>query len=331
VDRCAGLPLAVRIVGARLAARPHWRISRLAERMGDERHRLAEAAKSNLEWLSAAQMADRMLAVYDAVRQPATAGSVDMVGARVRHFARHPLRSAVRLGTHALVRRQTDGRVVAGPFAGMWYGLPVPHLPAYLGTYELELRPLLAELAGTPFDLVLNVGAADGYYAAGLAALCPAASVVAFEMTPAKQANARRVVAENGIAERVRIEGECTPARLNELVQGAGRPLVWMDVDGAELDLLDPERVPELRRAEVVVELHPFLVPRPLETLEQRFASTHEARLVRGQGRRAEQFPLGGRLWQTPPGRAVAVQAMQERRPEPQDWLHLRPRDVTPR
>jgi glycosyltransferase involved in cell wall biosynthesis len=291
-----------------------------------ERRRLSEAARSNLDWLSAPHMADRMLAVYDAAREQAPGASIDMVGSRVRHFARHPLRSAIRLGTHALVRRQTDGHVVAGPFAGMWFGLPVPHLPAYLGTYELELRPLLAELAATPFDVVLNVGAADGYYAAGLARLFNGATVVAFEMLPEKRENVRLVAEQNGVDGSVRIEGECTPARLDELTAGARRPLVWTDVDGAELELLDPERAPGLRHAEIVVELHPFLVARPRETLEQRFASSHTIQLIRGEDRRPDQFPLTGRLWRTPIGRALAVEAMQERRPELQDWLWLRPR-----
>jgi glycosyltransferase involved in cell wall biosynthesis len=291
-----------------------------------ERRRLAEAAASNLDWLSAAHMADRMLAVYDAVLEPGRGGSVDQLGSRARHFARHPLRSSLRLGTHALVRRQTDGRVVSGPFKGMWFGLPVPHLPAYLGTYELELEPLLAELARTPFDLVLNVGAADGYYAAGLARLWPGARVVAFEMLPEKQENVRRVAAENGLAERIAIEGEGTRERLEALMRAAERPLVWIDVEGAELELLDPERVPALRRAEIVVELHPHLVAEPREALERRFAATHDVQVVLGEERRPEQFPLAGRLWRTPPGRALAVEAMQERRPERQDWLRLTPR-----
>jgi glycosyltransferase involved in cell wall biosynthesis len=307
----------------------------LADRMrwlledDDERRRLAEAARSNLDWLSSAHMADRMLAVYDAVQEPAPSAPVDQLGSRVRHFARHPLRSAVRLGTHALVRRQTDGRVVAGPFAGMRFGLPVPHLPAYLGTYELELRPLLADLAGTRFDMVLNVGAADGYYAAGFARLWPDARVVAFEMIPAKQENVRLVAAENEVAERVQVEGECTPALLNDFTRAAERPLVWIDVEGAEVELLDLQRVPGLRRAEIVVELHPLLVDRPRETLEERFASTHESRLVLGEDRRPEQFPLAGRLWRTRLGGALAVEAMQERRPERQDWLRLTPRAVS--
>jgi DNA-binding SARP family transcriptional activator/tetratricopeptide (TPR) repeat protein len=39
---CGWLPLALRIAGARLRARPDWALARLAERLADERHRLDE-------------------------------------------------------------------------------------------------------------------------------------------------------------------------------------------------------------------------------------------------------------------------------------------------
>jgi hypothetical protein len=252
--------------------------------------------------------------------------SIGTLQTRTRHVARHPLQSAVRIATHALVRAQTDGHVVDGPFAGMWYGIPVPHLPAYLGTYELELRPLLAQLTGTPFDVLLNVGAADGYYAVGLARLWPDARIVAFEPSPAKQANLRRVAAENGVDRRLRVEGTCTPERLDEVTRGSERPLVWMDVDGGEIELLDPQLATGLLRAEILVELHEYLVPHAREALEARFELTHASRLLRGEERRADQFPLRGRFWRTALGRATACEAMQERRPSRQDWLHLRPR-----
>lgn len=44
LDLCGNLPLAIRIVGARLAARPAWSITHLAERLRDQRHRLSELA-----------------------------------------------------------------------------------------------------------------------------------------------------------------------------------------------------------------------------------------------------------------------------------------------
>jgi DNA-binding SARP family transcriptional activator/tetratricopeptide (TPR) repeat protein len=46
---CGWLPLAVRIAGARLAGRPHWRLVLLAERLGDERRRLDELTTGDLE------------------------------------------------------------------------------------------------------------------------------------------------------------------------------------------------------------------------------------------------------------------------------------------
>jgi DNA-binding SARP family transcriptional activator/tetratricopeptide (TPR) repeat protein len=49
VRLCGRLPLAVRIAGARLAARPHWRLAVLAERLADERRRLDELASGDLE------------------------------------------------------------------------------------------------------------------------------------------------------------------------------------------------------------------------------------------------------------------------------------------
>jgi DNA-binding SARP family transcriptional activator len=49
VSLCGGLPLALRIAGARLASRPHWRIADLVRRLGDEANRLDEFTHRGLE------------------------------------------------------------------------------------------------------------------------------------------------------------------------------------------------------------------------------------------------------------------------------------------
>ncbi|MEV5979496.1 BTAD domain-containing putative transcriptional regulator [Streptomyces sp. NPDC052114] len=49
VELCGGLPLALRIAGARLATRSHWTARTLADRLADERHRLDELAVGDLE------------------------------------------------------------------------------------------------------------------------------------------------------------------------------------------------------------------------------------------------------------------------------------------
>jgi DNA-binding SARP family transcriptional activator/tetratricopeptide (TPR) repeat protein len=49
VSLCGGLPLALRIVGARLAAKAHWPLAKLADRLADKRHRLNELTHGDLD------------------------------------------------------------------------------------------------------------------------------------------------------------------------------------------------------------------------------------------------------------------------------------------
>ncbi|GAB3667789.1 BTAD domain-containing putative transcriptional regulator [Actinocorallia lasiicapitis] len=57
VGLCGGLPLALRIAGARLASRPHWRISGLVRRLSDETSRLDEFVYNSLELRSTIELA----------------------------------------------------------------------------------------------------------------------------------------------------------------------------------------------------------------------------------------------------------------------------------
>ncbi|MEJ3745739.1 BTAD domain-containing putative transcriptional regulator [Actinomycetes bacterium KLBMP 9797] len=82
VRLCGGLPLAVRVAGARLTARPTWRLAHLARLLGDERRRLDRLATGDLEVRASlalsydgldpdARRLFRLLGLFDAPHFPA--------------------------------------------------------------------------------------------------------------------------------------------------------------------------------------------------------------------------------------------------------------------
>ena len=66
--------------------------------------------------------------------------------------------------------------VLNGPFRGMKYlsrAYCSAVLPKLLGTYECELIPAIDRLARSDADRIVDIGAAEGYYAVGLALKVP--------------------------------------------------------------------------------------------------------------------------------------------------------------
>jgi DNA-binding SARP family transcriptional activator len=68
---CAGLPLAIRIAGARLAARRRWSVRTLADRLADQQRRIDELTTGDLAVRACFQVS------FDALPRPATGGGVD--------------------------------------------------------------------------------------------------------------------------------------------------------------------------------------------------------------------------------------------------------------
>lgn len=227
-----------------------------------------------------------------------------------------------------LVRLAARDRVLAGPFRGMRLVLsPLSkrHLLGYiLGSQECELHEVIGRIIDRGYRSIVNVGAADGYYAVGLASRLPPARVEAFEQLPEFHALIRRSARENGVAGRIALYGRCDADGLRRCLRQAGpRPLVLMDIEGGEQDLLDPQVVPELQGADILVETHDAFVPQVTDTLIERFWQTHDVECYTAQPRILADFPpdflplLRRRLPR------LAVDLMDERRTGIQRWLFL--------
>src|SRR4051794_1854353 len=91
--------------------------------------------------------------------------------------------------------KETAGQVRAGVFAGMKYvnaSYGSCYIPKLLGIYERELNEAIETASAAAPDTVVDIGAAEGYYAIGLCRRLPAAKIVAYEMSE----SARRLLAE---------------------------------------------------------------------------------------------------------------------------------------
>lgn len=186
--------------------------------------------------------------------------------------------------------------IVQGPFAGMSY-YPRAHgsmiLPKLLGTYECELRGPIETICIQGCDRIIDIGAAEGYYAVGMALRNPGVPLICFELNASARYDLRRVARRNGVLSQLDVHPACTPDSLAHALEGARRPAIICDCEGAEDELLDPERVPALRRALILVETHEGMIGGVNQRLLDRFAPTHDVELIRNQPRTSADLPGG--------------------------------------
>lgn len=213
-----------------------------------------------------------------------------------------------------------NGMIIDGPFRGMRFARSGKGPFAdVLGTYERCLHPIVEHVIETPPRLIIDVGAAYGYYALGFGFRCPESCVIAYEMDPTRASLMRKYRRRNGLEDRVEIRGLCTPESLKEDLRRTPDAFVLMDVEGAEDELLDPAFL-ESDQAEMVVELHEMFVPGVTQRLMARFQRTHHAELVKQHsgGSPPPHLPAGvRRYWR---------ELSDEPHAHEMAWLHLRPR-----
>jgi len=228
-----------------------------------------------------------------------------------------------------LTRERTRSQVHSGPFTGLRYvedSVGSAYIPKLLGIYESELAAQVDDICQRKPELIIDVGAAEGYYAVGLAIRNPQAHVIAFEMEAPGQAAVREMASLNQVSQQIEVRGKCEPADLSGAIGDTARPIIVCDVEGYEEKLLDPETVPALARAVILVELHDFIIPGITETLMGRFKATHHIEHVWQQPRSRTQFP-----WRTLRTSLLPTSyldwSVSEWRPVRMAWLWMVPHD----
>ena len=171
---------------------------------------------------------------------------------------------------HAYLKKVTRKRIFSGPFQGLYYvdeSVGSSYYPKILGIYEKELHGILVANKLDSFDKIIVIGAAEGYYAVGLAKKWKR-PVIAFEENQKGRELITRLSLINGAEVFIEASFDATYDTKSK------KDFILMDVEGAEEELLDEQRFAAWNASVILVEVHSVEIK---ERLYKRSNATHSS------------------------------------------------------
>ncbi len=191
-----------------------------------------------------------------------------------------------------LVQRQRLSRLIAqsldfetkyGPFKGLrliensvWS--PGDLAVKLLGVYEQELFSAIGDQVARAPDCILNIGAADGYYAVALKRLLSGARVVAYDMDPRAASACHQTAQLNGVS--IEMEAAFSLPDLFAASQQHNRVFVLMDCEGCEDMLLRIEQFSALGNISFLIECHDQVAPGVTDGLKAAMETSHTVEII---------------------------------------------------
>lgn len=216
--------------------------------------------------------------------------------------------------------------VLTGPFKGMRYFNRIVWgsiIPKWIGSYEEELHPIIDEISNSSYETIVDVGGAEGYYAVGLSLMFPSIPVYVFDIDPIARSR-QFALAKINQSKNLIIRKSCSHESLSQTL--CKKSLMICDIEGFELELLEPNLVPKLKYADILVEIHQFGSKSPVDVrdaLISRFQESHSVTLIpsvlRDPKKYRELVPQLGRF-----SDAEIAGAIDETRDCNQEWLWMR-------
>lgn len=223
-------------------------------------------------------------------------------------------------GVHAQAARVFGTKVLTGPFEGMEIPRDIPWDDGnfgskLMGSYEHDLHGAVDHAVWRRPNVVVNVGCGEGYYAIGLARILrEKAAIYALDTSEDARMLCGDYAERNAVRVRL-VAGADAPEELS--FSGVpGHRLYVVDVEGAEIELLDPVRCPELATSDIIVECHDFLKAGASSIVADRFTGTHTVSVIRPT---LPDFRRYSSLERHPS--VMAVLMVLDKRPVPTYWL----------
>ena len=215
-------------------------------------------------------------------------------------------------------------RVLNGPFKGMQFlerSSEGCHIAKLMGCYEQPLFSHIEKAISEDYEVVLNVGSAEGYYAVGMARRMPNCKIFAFDTDRDAQTACVKLAKMNNVADQIEVGGTFKPENFSRFENK--RTLFICDIEGAEQELLDPEKFSGLQNLSLIVESHECIRPGITDLLVSRFSPFHSIIKVDDDGSRSfEETPD----WFKELAHLDQMLANWEWRSGPTPWLIMKPK-----
>lgn len=185
--------------------------------------------------------------------------------------------------------REFKGQVQYGPLSGFqmhpqqsWSSGDLA--PKLFGLYEQEVLYRLEALQN-PEGVLIDIGAADGYYAVGVLASGLFGRVIAYEGDSESRNSIATTAALNGVSGQIEVRGHAEPDWVSELARDdLNGGVVLVDVEGAEFDLLGLDQLKALSQTVLIIELHDWMVEHGADRKNKLFedlSQTHSIDLIK--------------------------------------------------
>jgi hypothetical protein len=170
-----------------------------------------------------------------------------------------------------------------GPFEGMKYSSAASAgsalYPKLLGTYEREITPFIEDILAKDFDIIIDVGCAEGYYAVGFARRFKERleKVIAYDIDENAQALCAANATLNDVS--VDIRGLCEAQALIEDCSHKNC-LIFVDAEGYEKILLSDNLANTLSHCTFLVESHDFIDIDTTRNMLNSFSHSHRTQVL---------------------------------------------------
>lgn len=209
----------------------------------------------------------------------------------------------------------------------MKFDLPNFNTAMLLGTWEKELSHVIEIIRHSCYSKIICIGAAEGYYAVGFGLIHNKTPVIAFEEIPLYRSFLQNL-AESNYLSNIEYEKRCNLDDLKNALDldKKRNSLIVCDIEGGEIELLNPQKIASLKYSHILVEIHEMYQNECEKRLIKRFSKTHQIEIVKGKERSLVDMPPQLAFLKYLCSQKKILSLMSEGRPYPMNWLWMKPK-----